>query len=123
MTAFKGNKTLSKELFNTATKTARNGIKYYFSQTKKDSIRTGISTWSGILKSTIPSYKDSVKNNKFMIIIVIVVFLVDRWITKVSCLALYKGKWKKIEKSITGENIFEKNYFILFGKKSSQYKI
>ena len=43
-----------------------------------------------------------------MIIIVIVIFLVDRWITKVSCLALYKGKWKKIEKSITGENIFEK---------------
>ena len=43
-----------------------------------------------------------------MVIIVIVIFLVDRWITKVSCLALYKGKWKKIEKSITGKNIFEK---------------
>lgn len=58
-----------------------------------------------------------------MIIIVIVIFLVDRWITKVSCLALYKGKWKKIEKSITGENIFEKITLSYLVKKSSQYKM
>ncbi len=57
-----------------------------------------------------------------MIIIVIVIFLVNRWITKVSCLALYKGKWKKIEKSITGENIFEKITLSYLVKKSYQYK-
>jgi hypothetical protein len=59
---FKGNSSVAKNLLSKAGKTASNGIKYYFSQTTKDSIKTATSfgTVKAIAKSTLPAWKDSV---------------------------------------------------------------
>ncbi|MCD7811589.1 MAG: DUF6531 domain-containing protein [Ruminococcus sp.] len=60
---FKGNKAVAGNLISSAFKETKNGVKYYLSQTKTISVRTGISTWKGILRSTIPSWTDAIKTS------------------------------------------------------------